>query len=93
MVKWHKIFGKFSANLLITENRNLRLEFPQLLLQDCILKTDEKYITLINDYSSHPSLTAVTQKKCLSIATMSVGFSDPIGTLPCIFEKNLLGNF
>ena len=35
--------------------------------------------------------TVVTREKCLNIATMPVGFSDPISTLLCIFEKKSVG--
>ena len=44
----------------------------------------------IKKMMTHPSLAVVTPK-CISIATMLVGFFDPLSTSPCIFEKHLLG--
>ena len=43
--------------------------------------------------NAHPPLTVVGRTKILNIATMLAGFSDPISTPPCMFEKLLLGKF
>ena len=40
---------------------------------------------------SHPPLAVVGRTKILNIATMLVGFSNPICTLPDMFEKNSVG--
>ena len=40
---------------------------------------------------AHPPLAVIGRKKILNIATMLVGFSNPICTLPDMFEKILLG--
>ena len=61
----------------------LILKINKTALVESIFK---KYIR-----SAHPSLAVVTRKKCISIATMLVGFFDPLSTSPCICEKHLLG--
>ena len=42
---------------------------------------------------SHPLLAVTNRKKILNIATMPLGFSNPISTPPCMFENILLGKF